>query len=175
MLKNLPKFGRILVRILIILVLAIIFLFPWDNASLSSIKTQEFFSYHINDILNNLDNKDTSDFYLSTGSYESSRKDELFGIGKGRNLIVVQLESMQNFVIDFKYKDNEITPFLNDLIDDDGTIYFDNYYQQLGSGNTSDAEFATNNSILGTVESYTYQLYEINYFKGLQIIRKEEG
>ena len=61
-----------------------------------------------------------------------------FGVAEGRNLIVIQLESFQNFVINAEYNGQEITPNLNEIIKGD-TIYLDRYYQQIGSGNTSDA------------------------------------
>ena len=89
-----------------------------------------------------------------------------FGIGKNRNLIVIQVESLQNFVVNKKYGDTEITPNLNYLINND-SFYFPNYYQQLGLGNTSDAEFITNNSIYPTTEGQAYSLYQNNEFYGL--------
>ena len=67
-----------------------------------------------------------------------------------------------------------MTPNLNKLIKDH-TIYFDNYYQEVSAGNTSDSEFATNNSIYGTINSYTYSIYEDNYFNGLPWLLKAES
>ena len=97
-----------------------------------------------------------------------------FGIGKNRNLIVIQVESLQNFVVNKKYGDTEITPNLNYLINND-SFYFPNYYQQLGLGNTSDAEFITNNSIYPTTEGQAYSLYQNNEFYGLPWQLKEIG
>ena len=101
--------------------------------------------------------------------------DLLFGIAEGRNLIVLQMEALQNFVINRDYYGHEITPVLNNLIKDKGTIYFDNYYMQIAAGNTSDAEFATNNSLYGSVNSYTYEIYKNNTFRGLPVLLKERG
>ncbi|URN96603.1 MAG: LTA synthase family protein [Candidatus Pristimantibacillus lignocellulolyticus] len=67
------------------------------------------------------------------------------GVAEGRNLIVVQLESFQNFVIGLKVGDQEITPNLNALIKD--SFYFPRMYQQIGEGNTSDAEFILNTGV----------------------------
>ncbi len=112
-------------------------------------------------------------------SNDSSLSDEtiksLFGAGEGRNLIVIQLEAFQNFAINMEYNGQELTPFLNDLIGGDDTLYFDHYYYQIGSGNTSDAEFATLNSLFGTLESYTYTLYNHNYYNGLPSILDNLG
>ena len=67
------------------------------------------------------------------------------------NLIIIQIEAMQNFVVNRTYNGQVITPFINKLIKED-SFYFDSYYQQTGSGNTADAEFATNNSLYGTLD-----------------------
>ncbi|WP_217586458.1 LTA synthase family protein [Lentibacillus saliphilus] len=67
------------------------------------------------------------------------------GIAEGKNLINIQIESLQNFVIGMSLNGQEITPNINDLIED--SIYFNNVYQQIGAGNTSDAEFIMNTSI----------------------------
>ena len=107
-------------------------------------------------------------------TYRTEKDGPLFGVAEGRNLIVIQLESFQNFVINAEYNGQEITPNLNEIIKGD-TIYFDRYYQQIGSGNTSDAELATNNSIYGSLSSYSYKLFAHNYFRGLPVLLSEKG
>lgn len=77
-----------------------------------------------------------------------------YGMAKGRNVIIVHLESLQQFVIDYKYKDKdgkeyEVTPFLNQLFHDKQTFAFDNFFHQVGSGKTSDAETLMENSLFG--------------------------
>lgn len=68
-----------------------------------------------------------------------------FGVAKGRNLILVQLESFQNFALHLSIDGEEITPTMNALADT--SFYFPNLYQQIGAGNTSDAEFLANTSL----------------------------
>src|SRR5690606_37720784 len=68
-----------------------------------------------------------------------------FGAAKGKNLIVIQLEAFQNFVIGLSVLDQEITPNLNRL--KSSSFYFPYFYQQIGEGNTSDAEFISNTSL----------------------------
>lgn len=63
---------------------------------------------------------------------------------KGKNLIIIQLESFQNFLINYKLNGREVTPVMNRLANEN--YYFPNFYQQVGQGNTSDAEFITNTS-----------------------------
>ncbi|MEF2966184.1 LTA synthase family protein [Paenibacillus sp. M1] len=69
---------------------------------------------------------------------------EYFGAAKGKNLIIIQLESFQNFLINLKIDGQEITPVMNSLVKDN--VYFKHFYQMVGQGNTSDAEFVVNTS-----------------------------
>ena len=71
-----------------------------------------------------------------------------FASQQGKNVIVVQLEAFQNFPIRLKIEGQEVTPVLNQLADEG--FYFTNIYQQIGQGNTSDAEFMSNTSIYPT-------------------------
>lgn len=143
---------------------------------LQSISNLEFFSYHIKDVLREtigFGRYNLSD--LEAVPYEPDEEDKLFGIAEGRNLILIQMEALQNFVINTEYEGQEITPVLNKLISDKSTLYFDRYYMQIAAGNTSDAEFATNNSLYGTVKSYTYEIYKNNTFRGLPVLLKGKG
>lgn len=71
-----------------------------------------------------------------------------FGIAEGKDVYVVQLESFQRFLLDVSVEGQEVTPNLNQLIQE--SVYFDHYYQQIGKGNTSDAEFISNTSLYPT-------------------------
>lgn len=57
---------------------------------------------------------------------------------------MIQLESFQNFLLGLKIDGQEITPNLNRLMEE--SLYFTNFYQMVGQGNTSDAEFVVNSS-----------------------------
>lgn len=70
---------------------------------------------------------------------------EGFGTAAGKNLVMVQLESMQEFVIGLRVDGQEVTPNLNRLVAE--SRYFPHHFQQVGKGNTVDAEFVTNTSI----------------------------
>jgi len=62
----------------------------------------------------------------------------------GKNIIVIQLEAFQNFLLGLKFDGEEVTPNLNALMKE--SMYFPNFYQMVGQGNTSDAEFVVNTS-----------------------------
>lgn len=97
-----------------------------------------------------------------------------FGLAKGRNVIVIQAESIQGFVINRQINGQYITPVLNDLINKE-TLYFSNFYEQVGWGNTSDAEFVTHNSYYPSTKIFSYKAYENNTFYTLPMLLKEHG
>ncbi|MEK4060487.1 MULTISPECIES: LTA synthase family protein [Paenibacillus] len=80
---------------------------------------------------------------------------DLFGSQKGKNVIVIQMEAFQNFPLHQSLDGQELTPVLNRLAGEG--FYFPHVYQQIGPGNTSDAEFMSNTSIypIGTLAMST--------------------
>ncbi|MEK5069203.1 LTA synthase family protein [Sporosarcina sp. FSL K6-1508] len=82
---------------------------------------------------------------LKGNDYVTANEHDSYGIAKDRHVFVIQVESLQGFVINRKVNGQEITPNLNTLLKD--STYFDNVYQQIGAGNTSDAEWLMHTSI----------------------------
>lgn len=74
---------------------------------------------------------------------------EYYGVAKNKNVLVIHLESFQQFLIDYKWHGKEVTPNLNKLYHANDTISFDNFFNQVGQGKTSDAEMMLENSIFG--------------------------
>jgi hypothetical protein len=72
-------------------------------------------------------------------------KPAYFGAAKGKNLIIVQMKAFQNFPIHLSLNGQVLTPVLNGLMNT--SMYFPHVFQQIGQGNTSDAEFMSNTSI----------------------------
>ncbi|MFJ5765818.1 LTA synthase family protein [Lysinibacillus sp. NPDC093210] len=116
------------------------------------------YNYHLYDIY--IQSKSSAQRALADGSElvevnnyirsnQAASDENMFGKYKDRNLIVVSLESLQNFVINNDMDGHEITPFLNSLTKDSDTYYFSNFYHQTGLGKTSDSEFILENSMFG--------------------------
>ncbi len=116
------------------------------------------YNYHLYDIY--IQSKSSAQRALADGSElvevgnyvqanQASVNEEMFGKYKGRNVIVVSLESLQNFVINNTMNGEVITPFLNSLVNDKDTYYFSDFYHQTGLGKTSDSEFIVENSLFG--------------------------
>jgi phosphoglycerol transferase MdoB-like AlkP superfamily enzyme len=147
----------------------------------TGIKKYEFFNYHIFDIIstdfeNNRLMSDDRKFVLDEMEKRTNMgiESQYFGVGNDRDLIIVQIESLQNDFIGKSYEGQEILPNLNALVQKD-SLYFSNYYQQLGKGNTSDAEFVSLNSIYPITTGNAYNVYEKNAFYGLPWIMREHG
>jgi phosphoglycerol transferase MdoB-like AlkP superfamily enzyme len=174
--KNLRRIYGIALSLLLLLVMAGSFTNVRVFRSAGNI---EFFSYHVKDVLTQLagplKTSAAENWEFKTEPYRADPANPYFGIAKGKNLIVVQLEAVQNFVVGKEYEGQEITPVMNRLIQEPGTLYFDNYYMQISAGNTADAEFATNNSLYGTIRSYTNEIYKENTFRGLPVLLNEKG
>ncbi len=151
----------------IFIVLSICF----TNFSASFLKN-EIFAFYASDIkkmiVKNNRRVDISNYIDQTGP------NAYFGLTKGMNLVVIQVEALQSFAIGTTYKGEEIAPNLNALIKND-SFYFDNYYYQVGAGNTSDAEFTVNNSLFSTEELGAYSRYTDNDYYGLPWLMKDQG
>jgi lipoteichoic acid synthase len=94
------------------------------------------------------------------GITNSSTVKQYQGIAKGKNVIIIQLESFQNFLIGLTLDGQEVTPVMNRLAKENS--YFPNFYQQVGQGNTSDAEYVVNTSTYippsgAATSSYAYK------------------
>lgn len=113
------------------------------------------------------------DLLVENPTVDASQR-KYFGIAKGRNVIVIQVEAFQNFVVNRTYNGQEITPNINKLIKDN-SIYYDRYYQQIGKGGTSDAEFSSLNSLLPSSKAVSYETDVKNDLYGLPHILKENG
>jgi lipoteichoic acid synthase len=91
----------------------------------------------------NLSDRDLAE--LKGNSYVPFTEHSTFGRAKDRHVFIIQVESLQEFTINQTIDGQEITPNLNGLLKE--SAYFDNVYQQIGAGNTSDAEWLMHTSL----------------------------
>jgi phosphoglycerol transferase MdoB-like AlkP superfamily enzyme len=109
-------------------------------------------------------------------SYFENRKpifNALSGVGEGMNLLVVQLESFESFPIGLSIDGQEVTPHLNRMAQE--SFYFPNIYYQTARGNTSDAEFMLNNSLLPLRFASINWMYPQNTYYSLPLMLSEQG
>ncbi|MCT3531978.1 LTA synthase family protein [Latilactobacillus curvatus] len=101
---------------------------------------------------------------------------EYAGVAKGKNVIVIHLESFQQFLIDFKLEGREVTPFLNSLYHDQNTLGFENFFHQVGQGKTSDAENMMETGVYGLPQGSVFTtLGSDNTFQAAPSILKQNG
>jgi len=100
-----------------------------------------------------------------------------FGKAKGKNIIIIHLESFQQFLINDKVNGQEVTPFLNSLYNDKNTMSFDNFYHEVGQGKTSDAENMLETGLFGLPEGSLFtKLGSDNTFQAAPaILGQKEG
>ena len=101
---------------------------------------------------------------------------EYTGVAKGKNVIVIHLESFQQFLIGYKWKGKEVTPNLNKLYHSKNTLSFSNFYNQVGQGKTSDAEMMLENSLYGLQSGSAMSSYGTsNTFESAPAILNQAG
>lgn len=154
---------------------------PFSSAAVARVNSMEFFTSHVGDIYEVIaDNLAKSEMdeeeilEVVSDNIIEPQIPKYYQIGEGKNLVVIQLEAFQDFVINALYNGQEITPNLNRLIEND-TIYFDQYFSNVGKGNTADAEFSSLNSLYPLIDGEIYRLYEDNVFNGLPWLMREQG
>ncbi|MFA5560541.1 MAG: LTA synthase family protein [Acholeplasmataceae bacterium] len=91
------------------------------------------------------------------------KKDSLTGLLKGRNLILVQVESINQFLLELKEL-QEHMPFLNSLLKE--SVQFTSFYTSVGIGVSADAEIS---ALTGLYPSGISNLYWNHY----QLSKKE--
>mgnify|MGYP001123632283 CR=1 FL=1 len=100
---------------------------------------------------------------------------DLSGIAKGKNLILISMESTQSFVVNKRIDGKEVTPFLNSMIRSNELFYFDNLYHQVSQGKTSDAEFIMDNSLYPLSRGAVFFTHPDNEYLPMTEILKDNG
>ncbi|MDR2833407.1 MAG: LTA synthase family protein [Streptococcaceae bacterium] len=107
---------------------------------------------------------------------------DFFGIAEGKNVILLHLESYQNFLLDFHLEDeegnlHEVSPFINQLFRHEDTISFENFFHQTRSGKTADAENLIANGLFGLLHGPLFaQMGNRNTFHAVpNILRQKQG
>lgn len=97
---------------------------------------------------------------------------EYTGIAKDSNVIILQLESLNEYIIGKEVNGKEITPNLNKFFNEN--IYCSDMYNQ-GLGSTADSEFEMGNSMYPLENGYVFQKYFNNEWLDIYTVLKEQG
>lgn len=154
---------------------------PYLRGDYMRINHLEFVTSHTNDIytaIEGMKNKSKLNAeevrQVIREQVPKAKGQELHGIAKGRNLILIQVESLNGWPMNKEYNGQEITPNINKLIQND-SLYFPKVFSSSGKGNTSDAEFAALNSLYPTTVRECYRMYVNNTYNGIPWILRNAG
>ncbi len=92
---------------------------------------------------------------------------------KGKNLIMIQCEALQQFVIGLKISGTEVTPNLNRFVED--SLYFPRAWNQTAAGLSSDSEFMANSGFFPSASGAAYTRFSNNDFNSLAKALKKNG
>ena len=111
-----------------------------------------------------------------TDNKYATPNEELFGVAKGKNIIKIHLESFHSFLINFELHGEEVTPFINSLVNEHGDefTYFENFFHQTEQGKTADAELILDNSLYGLPQGSAFVTKGKNTYQALPAILKQE-
>lgn len=151
-----------------------------------TVQVQEgsIFGYHYADIYNTFNIKDTVKYktysqieeeYQKLVSYydENYEIDEsIYGIAEGKNVIILQLESIQNFVVNRTINGKEITPNLNKFLNEN--INFTNMVVQSYS-TTADSEYSVITSLYPLDNGQAFSSYYASINNDIFKLYKENG
>ncbi len=96
-----------------------------------------------------------------------------FGVAADKNLIVVQVEALQDFAVDYRVNDVAVMPHLARW--SERGLRFTNVTDQTGEGRTSDAEFATLVSLPPLDDGAVAFRFAANQYVGLPRVLAERG
>ena len=133
-----------------------------------------FILYQFNDLVQTLTPKFSSlfgyedaakafeNYFINQRDNKYNTKNEYTDIFKGKNVIFVHMESIQTFLMDYKFNGEDVLPTTNKLAKEG--MFFDNFYPQISTGTSSDTEFTLLTSLMpaasGTVfVSYYNRMY----------------
>lgn len=103
---------------------------------------------------------------------ENLPDNEFSGMLKGKNVVFLQIEALENFVIDQEVYGQEITPVMNKLVKEG--LYFNNIYEQNNAGNSIDCDMMINTGVLPLGDTITFLTHpEVKYNSLPRILQKE--
>ncbi|NEW06778.1 LTA synthase family protein [Paenibacillus sp. SYP-B3998] len=84
---------------------------------------------------------------------------------QGKNLFVIQVESLEAFVLGQKVSGQEITPNLNRMMG--SSLNFTNFYEQVNDGTSSDSDLLTTTSVFPLRAGTNFYRYPTNTYHSL--------
>ena len=123
------------------------------------------------------DGNDITEVQNYTDNKYAAPNDELFGIAEDKNIIKIHLESFHSFLIDYELNGEEVTPFINSLVNDQSEdyTYFENFFHQTEQGKTADAELIVDTSLYGLPQGAAFVTKGKNTYQALPAVLNQKA
>ena len=117
--------------------------------------------------------KNFREFFKKDWEENHHAENKYTNVLKDMNVIFIHMESIQNFFVDMKINDVEITPTLNKLTKEG--LYFSNFYPQISVGTSSDTEFTLNTSLMPVSSGTVFVGYYKRDYVSIPKLLSEQG
>ena len=114
-----------------------------------------------------------NDYFQDEEKDKYNKENNYSGILDGYNLVYVHMESIQNFLMELEFNGEEVTPNLNKLADEG--LFFSNFYPQISTGTSSDAEYIMLSGLMPSSSGTVFVSYSDNTFNTLATNLKDKG
>ncbi len=141
------------------------------------------YTYQVNDIVQSVGPQITSLFGYDSAmkefeeyqdNKEEPEENEYTDVLKGKNIIAIHAESIQQFVIGLEFNGQEVTPNLNRLVEEG--LSFTNFYSQVSVGTSSDTELTLSTSLMPTLNGTAFVSYfDREYVTMYDKLKEEQG
>ncbi len=115
--------------------------------------------------------KEVKEYYEENPNEESDN--EYTDVLKGKNIIAIHAESIQQFVIGMEFNGEPVTPTLNKLVEEG--LSFTNFYSQVSVGTSSDTELTLATSLMPTLNGTAFVSYFDREYLTTYDLLKEQG
>lgn len=110
------------------------------------------------------------EYYSESKEKQANAYTDIF---KGKNVIVIHAESIQNFLLETSFNGEYVTPNLRKLASEG--LYFSNFYAEESVGTSSDSEFTYSTSLLPASRGTVFVNYFDRDYTSIQKLLKEQG
>ena len=115
-------------------------------------------------------NKLFREYYANQKEHKDNEYTNIF---KGKNVIFIHGESIQQYVLDLSFNGVDVAPNLKKLASEG--LYFSNFYAQESVGTSSDTEFTLNTSLMPASSGTVFVSYFDREYVTMEKLLKEQG
>ena len=141
------------------------------------------YTYQINDLTATVKSKINPLFGYDKNAkafreYYENRKNETktneyTDVFKGKNILFIHAESIQNYLLDTSFNGEDVTPNIKKIASEG--LYFSNFYAQESVGTSSDTEFTINTSLMPASSGTVFVSYFDREYETTQKLLKDKG